>query len=130
MRKIFTLAMAALISLNVAAGDRKDTTDNNRQPGKWTATYYGDKYKTQRHTANGDVFNKNAMTCAAPSKYKFGTVLRVVNKNNGKEVTVKVTDRGAFGNSNIDLTWGAFGLISEHKHGRIPVEVYVVEDVK
>ena len=94
--------------------------------GKYTATYYGNTYKTVRHTANGDVFNKNAMTCAAPKHYKFGTMLEVTNVNNGKSVTVKVTDRGGFGNNVIDLTYGAFGKIANHSSGRIKVNVKVV----
>lgn len=94
--------------------------------GIYTATYYGDRYKTTRHTANGDVFDKNAMTCAAPKKYKFGTMLEVTNVSNGKSVIVKVTDRGGFGNNVIDLTHGAFGKIAKHSTGRIKVNVKVV----
>ena len=94
------------------------------EDGKWTATYYGNTYKGVRHTANGEMFNMNAMTCAAPKKYKFGTYLRVENKANGKSVVVRVTDRGGFGNRCIDLTYGAFGKISAHRTGRIKVNVY------
>ena len=92
----------------------------------WTATYYGNNYKTVRHTANGDVFNVNAMTCAAPKKFKFGTKLKVTNLENNKSVIVRVNDRGRFGNHVIDLTYGAFKKISEHKKGRIKVKVEVV----
>ena len=92
----------------------------------WTATYYGDKYKTVRHTANGQVFNMHAMTCAAPKHYKFGTKLRVTNVANGKSVVVTVTDRGGFGNRCVDLTYGAFGKIANHRSGRIKVNVEVV----
>jgi rare lipoprotein A len=94
------------------------------ETGNWTATYYGNTYKGVRYTANGDRFNMNAMTCAAPKKYKFGTWLKVENVKNGKSVVVKVTDRGAFGNSNIDLAYGAFGKISDHRSGRIKIKVY------
>lgn len=92
----------------------------------WTATYYGNYYKTVRHTANGDVFDKNAMTCAAPKHYKFGTMLKVTNINNGKSVVVRVNDRGGFGNRTVDLTHGAFGKIANHSSGRIKVNVEVI----
>ena len=92
----------------------------------WTATYYGNHYKTVRHTANGDVFDKNAMTCAAPKHYKFGTMLKVTNINNGKSVVVRVNDRGGFGNRTVDLTHGAFGKIANHSSGRIKVNVEVI----
>ena len=96
----------------------------------YTATYYGNNYKGMRHTANGDVFNMNAMTCAAPKHYKFGTLLKVTNVSNGKSVIVKVTDRGGFGNRVIDLTYGAFGKIANHKSGRIKVHVEEVSQKK
>lgn len=89
----------------------------------YTATHYGSQYMTVRYTANGERFDKNAMTCAAPSHFKFGTILRVTNKANGKSVDVRVNDRGAFGNRNIDLTYGAFAKIAEHRTGRIQVSV-------
>ena len=98
-------------------------------PGNWTATYYGNTYKTVRHTANGDVFNKNAMTCATPKRFKFGTKLKVTNISNGKSVIVTVTDRGAndlHGNT-IDLTHGAFGKIADHKTGRVKIKVHVIK---
>ena len=104
--------------------ESKDTVIVNPEEGQWTATYYCNTYKGARHTANGEKFNMNNMTCAAPKKYKFGTYLRVENKANGKSVIVKVTDRGAFGNRCIDLTYGAFANIASHRTGRIKVNVY------
>ena len=100
---------------------KKEITHNG-----WTATYYGNHYKTVRHTANGDVFDKNAMTCAAPKHYKFGTMLKVTNINNGKSVVVRVNDRGGFGNRTVDLTHGAFGKIANHSSGKIKVNVEVM----
>ena len=104
-------------------------TGDDEVPGNWTATYYGNTYKTVRHTANGDVFNKNAMTCATPKRFKFGTKLRITNVKNGKSIIVTVTDRGAndlHGNT-IDLTHGAFAKIATHKEGRVKVKVEVVK---
>lgn len=89
------------------------------------ATYYGNTYKTPRKTANGDSFNMYAMTCAAPKRYKFGTMLKVTNLSNNKSVVVRVNDRGAFGNHTIDLTYGAFGKIASHRTGRIKIKVEV-----
>ena len=94
---------------------------------QWTATYYGNKYKGLRHTANGEVFNMYSMTCAAPKKYKFGTKLKVTNVDNNKSVIVTVTDRGAFGNNVIDLTYGAFGKIASYTEGRIKIKLEVIK---
>ena len=97
------------------------------EKGNWSATYYGNHYKTRRLTANGDVFNVHAMTCAAPKKFKFGTKLKITNLENNKSVIVKVNDRGGFGNHIIDLTYHAFKKIEDHKKGRIKVKVQVVK---
>lgn len=91
-----------------------------------TATYYGDRYKTRRHTANGDWFHKDSLTCASMI-HKFGTMLRVTNPANGKSVVVRVNDRGQFARNNIDLSYGAFGQIAEHRLGRIKIKV---EEIK
>ena len=122
---IFTM-LCAVSSNNVNTLKQTQTTTDVKHHGVYTATYYGNTYKTVRHTANGDVFDKNAMTCAAPKHYKFGTMLKVTNVNNGKSVTVRVNDRGGFGNKTIDLTHGAFGKIANHSSGRIKVNVEVV----
>jgi rare lipoprotein A (peptidoglycan hydrolase) len=97
------------------------------EKGHWTATYYGNTYKTARRTANGERFNMNAMTCAAPPKHKFGTMLRVTNLANNKSVVVRVTDRGHLGHYTIDLTHGAFGKIAKHRDGRVKIKVEVLK---
>lgn len=43
--------------------------------------------------SNGDPYHRDSMTCAH-LKYPLGTYLCVRNPKNGKEVVVKVTDRG------------------------------------
>ncbi len=113
MKKIFILVSMLLSALSMSAQS-------------WTATYYGDRYKTRRHTANGDWFHKDSLTCAS-MVHKFGTKLKVTNVKNGKSVVVKVNDRGQFAHNNIDLSHGAFGKIAEHKLGRIKVNVEVVD---
>ncbi len=63
-----------------------------------------------RRMANGDIFNKHAMTCAASKKYKMGEVLEVTALKTMKKVNVTVTDRGNFEKDGIalDLSRGAF----------------------
>ena len=95
--------------------------------GNWTATYYGNTFKTQRKTANGEFFNVHAMTCAAPKKFKFGTKLKITNLENNKSVIVRVNDRGGFGHNVIDLTYKAFRKIANHKDGRIKIKVQQIK---
>lgn len=74
------------------------------QKGK--ATFYS-KRATGTRTANGERLHHDSLTCAHRT-YPFGTLLRVKNPANGKEVVVRVTDRGPFVRGRIiDLSWRA-----------------------
>ena len=124
---LFVMVFAMFCTVHSNNTNRQQTIKKEIVHNGWTATYYGNTYKTVRHTANGDVFNKNDMTCAAPKPYKFGKMLKVTNVNNGKSVVVRVNDRGGFGNRTVDLTHGAFGKIANHSSGRIKVNVEVIK---
>lgn len=75
-------------------------------PAAVEASYYGDEF-AGRPTANGETFNPSLMT-AAHRTLPFGTLLRVTNAVTGKDVVVRVNDRGPFhGNREIDLSEAA-----------------------
>ena len=82
------------------------------QQGK--ASFYS-KRATGARTANGERFHHDSLTCAHRT-YPFGTRLLVTNPANGKQVIVRVTDRGPFVKGRIiDLSWRAakeIGIIS------------------
>ena len=92
------------------------------------ASWYGGGEKLNKYTANGDVFSPNEDTCASYA-YKFGTLLKVTNVENGKSVIVRVNDRGPNKRLGrvIDLSKGAFSKIASVKKGLIKVNVEVVE---
>ncbi len=70
------------------------------------ASWYGGKFHGRR-TANGEIFNKYAMT-AAHKTLPMGTILRVENFRNGKEIVVRINDRGPFIRGRIiDLSYKA-----------------------
>lgn len=77
-----------------------------------------------KHTANGEVFNDRAMTCAS-WHHPFGTQLKVTNLQNGKSVVCRVNDRGPNKRlrREIDLTIGAFKKIASANRGLIRVSV-------
>ena len=58
------------------------------------ASFYAKKF-TGRRTANGERMHHDSLTCAHRT-YPFGTLLRVTNPANGKQVIVRVTDRGPY----------------------------------
>lgn len=86
------------------------------------ATYYGDKWHGRR-AADGSIFNQDSLTCAHKT-LPFGTILHVRNPKNGKEVVVKVTDRGPYRrNTIIDLSKAAAREIDMIRSGVAQVEV-------
>ncbi len=73
-----------------------------------------------KHTANGEVFDDKAKTCASWD-YSFGTRLLVINPMNRKWVVCRVNDRGPAKHLNrqVDLTKAAFKKIANPKRGLI-----------
>ena len=93
------------------------------QKGK--ATFYS-KRATGARTANGERLHHDSMTCAHRT-YPFGTMLRVKNPANGREVVVRVTDRGPFVRGRIiDLSWGAAQKLGIIAQGVAMVEIQKV----
>ncbi|NTU97315.1 MAG: septal ring lytic transglycosylase RlpA family protein [Chlorobiaceae bacterium] len=71
-----------------------------------TASYYADQFQGRR-TANGETFNMHELT-AAHRSLPFGTWVKVTNMNNGKDVIVRINDRGPYVKGRIiDLSIGA-----------------------
>ncbi|TCD48085.1 septal ring lytic transglycosylase RlpA family protein [Chlorobium sp. N1] len=58
------------------------------------ASYYAGRFHG-RMTANGEIFDMNALT-AAHRTLPFGTWVRVTNMENGREVVVRINDRGPY----------------------------------
>ena len=88
-----------------------------------TASWYGPGFHGKR-TANGEVFNQNALT-AASNSHRMGTNLLVTNVTNGKSVKVKVNDTGGFRKygRTLDLSKGAFSKIASTNQGIIKVKI-------
>jgi len=68
------------------------TGDFFRQEG--IASWYGPQFEG-RPTASGEIFNSSHFTAAHPT-LPFGTFLLVTNRNNNRQVSVRVNDRGPF----------------------------------
>ena len=86
------------------------------------ASYYANKFHGRR-TSSGAIYHKDSLTCAHRT-LPFGTRLRVRNIRNGKEVVVKVTDRGPFCKGRIvDLSLAAAKEIDMIRSGVVRVEV-------
>ena len=90
------------------------------QTGK--ASYYGEWHQG-KPTASGEKFDMNALT-AAHKTLPFGTKVKVTNLENGRSVTVRITDRGPFVKGRvIDLSLAAAKKIDMVKAGVAKVEI-------
>lgn len=70
------------------------------------ASWYGKKFHG-RQTASGEFYNMHRLT-AAHKTLPFGTRVRVTNLENGRQVNVRINDRGPFVKGRIiDLSYAA-----------------------
>lgn len=84
------------------------------------ASWYGARFHGRR-TASGERFDMHALTAAHPS-LPFGTRAKVRNPANGREVVVRINDRGPFTRGRIvDLSRAAARLLGIA--GIAPVEL-------
>ncbi|MBH9576850.1 septal ring lytic transglycosylase RlpA family protein [Inhella proteolytica] len=85
------------------------------------ASWYGRKFHG-RQTASGETYNMYAMTAAHP-RWPLPSYARVRNPANGREVIVRVNDRGPFAKGRvIDLSYSA-ALKLDLLRGVAPVQI-------
>ena len=83
-------------------------------------------YTAPQPTANGEVFDTNAMT-AAHRSLPFGTRLRVTRTDNGQSVTVRINDRGPYIDGRVvDLSYAAAAKLGMVETGLADVRLSVV----
>ena len=91
------------------------------------ASYYASQFQG-RKTANGETFNMNELT-AAHRSLPFGTWVRVTNLRNGRNVIVRINDRGPFIKGRvIDLSKGAAKKIGLEKSGIAHVRIEAIDE--
>lgn len=93
------------------------------------ASYYGPGFHGEE-TASGEIFNQNRMS-AAHRTLPLGTVVRVTNLENGRQVVLRINDRGPYGPNRrkgtiIDVSKAAARRLDFLKEGLVRVHVEVV----
>jgi rare lipoprotein A len=89
------------------------------------ASWYGPGFDGN-YSASGEVFNANDLTAAHPS-LPFGTLVRVVNMDNGESVVVRINDRGPYAYGRvIDISTAAANIIGLISSGVAPVRLEVL----
>ncbi len=99
------------------------------QPGyraEGLASWYGPNFHGKL-TANGEIFDQYAVT-AAHQTLPLPSKVRVTNLSNGRQLVVRVNDRGPFvGDRIIDLSRRSAQLLDIEKSGVAPVRLELVD---
>jgi rare lipoprotein A len=91
------------------------------------ASWYGPDFHG-KSTANGEIFDQNALT-AAHKTLPMPTIVRVTNLENGRSIEVRINDRGPFKNNRvIDLTRRGAQLLGFEGQGTARVRVQVMKE--
>lgn len=90
------------------------------------ASWYGPGFQNKR-TASGERYNMYQLT-AAHKTLPLSTYVEVTNLKNGKNVVVKINDRGPFiPHRTIDLSYAAAKKIGMVSRGIAPVSIKIVK---
>lgn len=91
------------------------------------ASWYGPDFHGKL-TANGEVFDQNAVS-AAHKTLPMPSVVRVTNMENGRSLVVRVNDRGPFANGRvIDMSRRAAQLLGFEGQGTAKVRVEIMAE--
>ncbi len=76
-----------------------------------------------RRTANGEIYDMEALTAAHPT-LPLPSLARVTNLENGRSLVVRINDRGPYvGGRAIDLSWAVASLLQVEIAGTAPVRI-------
>lgn len=118
--KIYSTCLTLVILIFV--GSVELLAQNNQILEVGNAVYYAD-YLHGKKTASGELYDKNAFTCAHKT-LAYGTILKVTRLDNGKSVNVRVNDRGPFGEGLVvDISRAAASQIGLLRDGKTRVSI-------
>lgn len=105
------------------AASKRESLRRGRPFESGIASFYGKRWNG-RKTANGEIFDSEKYT-AAHKTLPFGTFVRVVRKDNGRSVVVRINDRGPFKPGRIiDLSTAGARRLGMLEEGLTEVELY------
>tara|TARA_B100001123_G_C15021441_1_gene911652 strand:- start:324 stop:791 length:468 start_codon:yes stop_codon:yes gene_type:complete len=107
-------------------------SDSNKSTKKYKNVYFGVSswYGKDFHgklTANGEVYDMYGVT-AAHKELPLNTVARVTNIDNGKNIILRINDRGPFVKGRIlDCSMGAAKKLGFYNAGTANVKIEIIE---
>jgi rare lipoprotein A len=123
-----TKGLGVLLAVGLLAGCGGTAGVRNADPTTaqlGDASYYHDSLHGNT-TANGEVYDRDAMT-AAHRTLPFGTEVRVTNLANGKSVRLRINDRGPFvAGRIIDVSRRAAERLDFVREGVVAVRLEVI----
>lgn len=124
---LFEESSASNAPEQIAGQDKVEEKKDYDQTG--VASWYGRAFQG-RKTASGEKFDMYEMT-AAHRKIPFGSTIKVKNLENGKEIIVRVNDRGPYKDNRVlDLSYAAARKLGMLATGKAMVGIKVVGDSK
>ena len=125
---LVTLALCQILAM-ACSGNRKPAAPPTLglPIERGVASWYGPKFNGKM-TASGERYDMNAYTAAHPS-LPFGTRIGVRNTRTGREVIVRVNDRGPYSRNRIlDLSYAAAREVGVVGPGTASVEIYRIPE--
>jgi rare lipoprotein A len=116
---------SALLLANMPLSLWAEEGTDGKSLGTGQASYYAAKFSGRR-TANGETYSPGALT-AAHRSVPFGRRILVTHLGNGRQVIVRINDRGPHIKSRIiDLSYAAARAIGLHKSGTAQVKLTLI----
>ena len=89
------------------------------------ASWYGEAFRGKK-TANGEIYDPDKLT-AAHRRLPFGTLVKVTDLSNNRQVIVRINDRGPYKRGRIiDLSLAAARQLGMVKKGLAKVKVEII----
>jgi len=105
---------------------QKKTKFNFKNKYYGVSSWYGPNFHGKL-TANGEVFDMYGVT-AAHKDLPLNTVAKITNEDNGKNIILRITDRGPFVKNRIlDCSMGAAKKLGFYEQGTANVKIEVIE---
>jgi rare lipoprotein A len=105
-------------------------TQDGAYSERGVASWYGPRFHGRR-TASGEVYNQYAMTAAHPT-LPIPSYARIRNPANGREVVVRINDRGPFhGGRIVDLSYTAALKLDLHRGiGKVELQRITFDEIR